>query len=263
VNALVVGPGPALPFLHEARATTRALGLDPARTRFFEQRASSVAAAIDEIASAARAHAVAMGGPVVAIGISFGGSFAIEAAARDPRPFRAIVGLGIDIDIAVADRAAHAFVVEHGSARAREDAARFAAPVLTSRAFQLRGKRIAQLGGIQTGTSWGAMMRGAFFGLVRTRGPIGAVRALRAMTRAQDAILPELSTWSLHHVRALAVPVALVHGAQDAVAPPALARAWLDAVDAPGKTLRILDGVAHLPHAEAPQIVREVLAAIG
>jgi pimeloyl-ACP methyl ester carboxylesterase len=64
-------------------------------------------------------------------------------------------------------------------------------------------------------------------------------------------------------VRALAVPIALVHGAEDAISPPALVRAWLDALTAPSASLRVLDGVGHLPHVEAPAIVREVLAALS
>ncbi len=252
MSTLVIGPGPGFPFLHEARAITRALELDPARTAFVEHRATSVAASVDDVDAAARELAARTGAPVTALGISLGASFAVLAAARDPRPFRAIVGLGIDVDIPAADVAARAFA--HGDPRV-------APSVRDAKAFQRRAKVLSDLDGIQVGARWGATVRRTFFALLRTRGPIGAIRALRAMNRVQDALLPELATWTLHDVRSFAVPIALVHGARDAVSPPALAKAWLDALDAPSMTWRLVDGIAHLPHVEAPAIVREAIAA--
>src|SRR5262249_28035959 len=116
---LVIGPGPGFPFLQDVRAIERALGLDAWRAAYFEQRgtgrsrggAQGVERSIADVGAAARWLADAEGAPVVAIGISMGASYAIEAAARDPSPFRAIVGLGTDIDVAAAGAATHAFVV--------------------------------------------------------------------------------------------------------------------------------------------------------
>jgi pimeloyl-ACP methyl ester carboxylesterase len=133
--------------------------------------------------------------------------------------------------------------------------------VTTARAFQLRAKWVSALGGIQPGVRWGQMMRRTFLGVVRRYGPIGAVRALRAMTRVQDAMLPSLAAWHLRDVRALAVPIALVHGGADAISPPALVRDWVSALAAPSATFRVLDGAGHLPHLDQPEPVREVVAA--
>jgi len=106
------------------------------------------------------------------------------------------------------------------------------------------------------------MVRGAFIDLVRGYGLLGAIQALRAMSRVQDALLPELASFRLHYVRRLELPIALVHGARDAVSPSCLVQRWLDGLDAPSKSLRVLEGVGHLPHIEAPEIVRAALAEV-
>jgi pimeloyl-ACP methyl ester carboxylesterase len=268
--ALVVGPGPGFPLLHEVRQIERALDLGAWRTAYLEQRGCgrsrdgepTIARSIDDVAATARWLADEAGAPVVVIGMSLGASYAVAAAARDPSPFRAIVGLGLDVDIPAADIAAHAFVVERGDRRAQAAAAQFAAPVTTSRAFQQRAKWLTELGGVQSGVRWGQLMRRTLVSLVRGYGPIGAIRALRAMPRVQDAMLPHLATWGLQDVRKLDVPLALVHGAEDAVSPVGLVRDWLDALDVPSATLRVVDGVGHIPHWERPDIVREALAAV-
>jgi len=268
--ALVVGPSPGFPLLHEVRQIEPALDLGEWRTAYLEQRGCgrsrdgepTIARSIDDVAAAARWLAADAGEPVVVIGMSLGASYAVAAAARDPSPFRAIVGLGLDVDIAAADLAAHAFVVEHGDQRAQAAAAQFAAPVTTSRPFRTRAKWLTELGGMQSGTRWSQLMRRTFVSIVRGYGPIGAIRALRAMPRVQDAMLPQLASWGLQDVRRLDVPLALVHGAADAVSPVGLVRDWLDALDAPSATLRVVDGVGHLPHVERPDIVREAIAAV-
>lgn len=274
---LIVGPGPGFPLLQEAPRIERALGLETWRTGFLEQRgcgrssrqahAPSVAQSIDDVASAADWLATSSGTPVVVIGMSLGASYAIAAAARNPAPFRGIVGLGLDVDLAAGDAAAHAFVLSEaearGERRALAAAAEFAPPVITSRAFQQRAKWLTEFGGMQPGARWSAMVRRTFFDLVRGYGLLGAVQALRAMTRIQEGMLPELASFHLHEVRRLEVPIALVHGARDAVSPSGLVERWVETLSAPSKSLRVVDGVGHLPHIEAPEIVRAAFAEVA
>ena len=274
---LIVGPGPGFPLLHEAARIERALELGGWQAAFLEQRgcgrsqrdaelAPSVAQSIEDVTTAAHWLAARAATNVVVIGMSLGASYAVAAAARDPAPFRAVVGLGLDVDFAAADVAAHTFVVEaaeaRGDRRALAAAASFAAPVATSRAFQLRAKWLTEFGGMQPGARWGAMVRRTFIDLVRGYGLLGAIQAFCAMSRVQDALLPELASFRLHDVRRLELPIALVHGARDAVSPSGLVQRWLDGLDAPSKSLRVLEGVGHLPHIEAPEIVRAALAEV-
>ncbi len=274
---LIVGPGPGFPLLHEAARVERTLGLEAWQSAFLEQRgcgrsrrgaeAPSVAQSIADVASAATWLATRAGTPVVAIGMSLGASYAIAAAARDPAPFRAIVGLGLDVDLAAADAAAHAFVVSQaearGDRRALSAAAEFAPPVTTSRAFQERAKWLTEFGGMQPGARWAAMVRRTFVDLVRGYGLLGTLQALRAMTRVQNGLLPELASFRLHEVRRLELPIALVHGARDAVSPSDLVQRWIDGLSAPSKSLRVVEGIGHLPHVEAPEIVRAALAEVA
>jgi len=268
---LVVGPGPGFPLLQEVPRIERALGLDAWHAAYLEQRgcgtsppaAQSVAGSIDDVAAATRWLAKRAGRPVTVLGMSMGASYAVAAAARDATAFQAIVGLGLDVDIPAADVRAHGFVVHRATARgdrrALAAADRFVAPVVTRKAFQLRAKWVTELGGMQRGTRWGRVVRQTFVDLVRGYGTIGALRALGAMNRVQDAFLPELARFTLHDVRRLDVPVALVHGAGDAVSPPELVREWLDRLAAPSKSLDVLEGVGHVPHVEAPAAVRRRL----
>ena len=275
---LIVGPGPGFPLLHEAARIERALALAGWQAAFLEQRgcgpsqsdaalAPSVAQSIEDVASATRWLAAHAGTKAVVIGMSLGASYAVAAAARDAAPFRGIVGLGLDVDLAAADAAAHAFVVEQaearGDRRALAAAASFAAPVTTSRAFQLRAKWLTEFGGMQPGARWGAMVRRTFVDLMRGYGVLGTLRTLRAMSRVQEILLPELASFRLHDVRRLELPIALVHGARDSVSPANLVQRWLAELSAPSKSLRVLEGVGHLPHIEAPEIVRAALAEVA
>jgi len=270
---LVVGPGPGFPFLQEVPRIERALGLDAWHAAYLEQRGCGASGAaeqgversIDDVGAAARWLAARAGRPVTVVGISIGASYAVASAARDPSPFRGLVGLGVDVDIAAADVLAHQYAVAVASSRhndrALAAAAGFAAPVVTARALQLRAKWLSELGGLQPGTRWGRLVRQTFLDILRRYGPIGAVRALAAMPRIQDALLPELARFSLREVRRLDVPLALVHGARDAVSPPELVRDWVGSLKAPSTSLEVVDGAGHVPYIEAPDAVRRTLDA--
>jgi pimeloyl-ACP methyl ester carboxylesterase len=71
---------------------------------------------------------------------------------------------------------------------------------------------------------------------------------------------------SLHErVTRLDVPLTVVLGRLDAVAPEHLTRAWVDGLDAPrGKRIVCIDACAHLPQFEAPDRLRAItLEAFG
>ena len=272
---LVLGPGPGLPLLPEAKRIERGLTLDGSwLTAYVDPRGCGAsrggAVAVDEsiadVGVLARWLAARAGAPVTVLGMSIGASFAIAAAARDPAAVRAVVGLGADIDLAETDASAHAFLASAAAARglrAVRAVAGIAATVLDARTFQRRARWLTELGGMQRDLQWGTLLRRTMAGLLRTYGPIGAIRALRAMARVQDAMLPPLSTFAMWSVRQVKVPITLVHGDADVLSPIASARRWLDALEAPATQMTIVRGGRHVPHEEAPELVRGVLRGLA
>ena len=95
--------------------------------------------------------------------------------------------------------------------------AKLGSPPYTQTAlFQLRARLIADLGGVERGRTFRALLRDTLIGLARTYGPIGAVRSLLNMSIVQRTMLPQSTHLDLHRVRPqLAVPVHFVCGNDD------------------------------------------------
>jgi pimeloyl-ACP methyl ester carboxylesterase len=72
--------------------------------------------------------------------------------------------------------------------------------------------------------------------------------------------LPELATLDLvHSVPRLDVPVVMVQGRLDRVAPGDAAQRYASTLEAPSKELVWFENSAHSPHLEEPEKYRDVL----
>ncbi len=89
------------------------------------------------------------------------------------------------------------------------------------------------------------------------------VRTVRGITQTQAALLPELATLDLlAAVPRLAVPVVMVQGRFDQVAPRDAALGYLEDVKAATKQLVWFRNSAHMPHLEEPAKFRDVLMGV-
>ena len=86
------------------------------------------------------------------------------------------------------------------------------------------------------------------------------LRTVRGITATQAALLPELATLDLvRTLPRLDVPVVMVQGRLDQVAPGAAAERYASALEAPSKQLVWFENSAHTPHLEEPEKFRELL----
>jgi pimeloyl-ACP methyl ester carboxylesterase len=80
------------------------------------------------------------------------------------------------------------------------------------------------------------------------------------MTASQAALLPELADTDLiHTLPRLDVPLIMVQGRLDQVAPGTAAQGFFDAVSAPVKRLEWFDDSAHTPQFDEPTRLRQLL----
>lgn len=89
------------------------------------------------------------------------------------------------------------------------------------------------------------------------------LRTVRGITATQAALLPELATMDLAAtVPRLDVPVVMVQGRLDQVAPAAAAQRYASALQSPGKQLVWFENSAHTPHLEEPGRFRDLVMGV-
>ena len=138
-------------------------------------------------------------------------------------------------------------------------------PHLTSKQFATRVRWATNFGGVTTGETYATLARGLIASLVRSpdysAGDV--LRTVRGITATQAALLPELATMDLAAtVPRLDVPVVMVQGRHDQVAPGAAAQRYASALQAPGKQLVWFENSAHTPHLEEPGKFRDLLMGV-
>jgi len=194
-----------------------------------------------------------------------GGTFALQAAAQELDRTKAVVAISADSDTVRSDASIDAFLHQHA---ARGNNRRLSAkleklgrpPYTRSAVFQQRAGMMADLGGIEYGSTFGALLRETLFDMLRTYGPLGTVRALRNMSAIQDATLPEMARLDLFaDPPRLAVPVHYVFGEQDPIVSAELASQLPAAIAAPARTVTLAPNAGHMVHFDQPDLVRSVV----
>ncbi|HET7017596.1 MAG TPA: alpha/beta hydrolase, partial [Streptosporangiaceae bacterium] len=120
-------------------------------------------------------------------------------------------------------------------------------------------------GGARTGYTNNALVRGLLLSLLRSPDYALAdtVRILRKITATQAALLPDIAALDLMKtVTRLEIPIVMVQGRLDQVAPPTVAEKYAEMLDAPSKQLVWFEHSAHMPHLEEPERFRELLATV-
>ena len=210
------------------------------------------------------------GGKTYVAGFSFGATLGAHAAAQRPDLVATLVAVGMDVDGAAAAGAAYGFALaaarQRGNRRAtRQLEAIGPPPHLTAKQFTTRVRWATNFGGVTTSETYATLARGLIASLVRSPDYSAAniVRTVRGIGATQAALLPELATMNLARtLPRLEVPVVMVQGRHDQVAPGGAAEQYAGALQAPAKRLVWFENSAHTPHLEEPGKFRDLLIGI-
>jgi pimeloyl-ACP methyl ester carboxylesterase len=199
-------------------------------------------------------------------GFSFGAALAAFAAAQRPDLVGTLMATGMDIDGAAAASSAYEFALraarQRGNRRAtRQLQAIGPPPHLTSKQFGTRVRWASNFGGVTRNQTYATLVSS----LVRCSdySARDIIRTVRGVTATQAALLPDLASMDLtRSLPRLDVPVVMVQGRLDQVAPGESVQQYVSSLQAPGKQLIWFENSAHTPHLDEPAKFRDVLLGI-
>jgi pimeloyl-ACP methyl ester carboxylesterase len=281
---LLIQQGPGLPMINEARRFSHVLGLEQYFTVvYWDQRGCgrslrgpekptsiSLERMVADTVSLLGLLRDRFGEKTHVAGFSFGATLAAFAAARRPDLVETLVATGMDIDGAAAANTAYEFASRTAQQRGNRRATRQLEaigppPHLTSRQFGTRVRWATNFGGVTTGETYASLARELVSSLLRSSdySARDIIRTVRGITATQAALLPDLASIDLTgSLPRIDVPVVMVQGRHDQVAPGESAQQYADSLQAPGKQLIWFETSAHTPHLEEPAKFRDVLRAI-
>ena len=281
---LLIQQGPGLPMINEARRFERLLGLEQYFTVvYWDQRGCgrslrdrhdreglSLKQMADDTVSLLEYLRDRFGGKTCVAGFSFGAALAAFAAVQRPDLVGTLVATGMDIDGAAAANGAYEFALRTARQRGNRRATRQLEsigppPHLTSKQFGTRVRWATNFGGVTRNQTYATLARGLASSLVRSpdysAGDV--IRAVRGIGATQAALLPDLASMNLtRSLPRIDVPVVMVQGRHDQVAPGESAQQYASSLQAPGKQLIWFENSAHTPHLDEPAKFRDVLLGI-
>jgi pimeloyl-ACP methyl ester carboxylesterase len=204
-------------------------------------------------------------------GFSIGGSIAALVAAQHPELVRAVACVGPDVQFDVAERVAYDFALEQatqrGNKRAIQELRKIGQPPhLNSKTFGTRVKWLTNFGGANRQATYTRLFLTAMRQLIMSRDYAlsDIIGTLRGMSFAQDQLLPDLAHFDLlQKLPRLDVPVFLLQGRHDYVAPPSSLERYYRMLQAPrGKQLIWFEESAHTLQYEEPDKFRETLLTV-
>ena len=273
---LIVQAGPGLPLLHEVAKFQRRLHLESDfLVGYWEQRGCGAASQqdaksvslrqqVDDLRSVLRWLLNETQRAVIVFGISLGATISLQAAAHEPGAAKSVIAISPDANTASSDAAAYSFLQEQSALstdrRFRERVKKLGQPPYTdSAAFQLRGRLLADLGGIEHGKKFSAVLRETLWGMIRAYGLVGTAKALRNMNLVQSKLLPELVSLDLFaDPPRPAVPVHYIFGERDPLTPAATVQQLPLAIAAAESTVILVPDAGHMVHFDRPEVVRSI-----
>jgi pimeloyl-ACP methyl ester carboxylesterase len=281
---LLIQQGPGLPMINEARRFEHVLGLEQSFTVIYwdqrgcgrslrgpEDRAGiSLERMVADTVSLLGFLRDRFGRKTYVAGFSFGATLAAFAAAQRPDLVETLVATGMDIDGAAAANGAYQFALHTAQQRGNRRATRQLEaigppPHLTSKQFGTRVRWATNFGGVTTGETYASLARELVSSLMRSSdySARDIIRTVRGITATQAALLPDLATMDLtRSLPRIDVPVIMVQGRHDQVAPGESAQQYASSLQAPGKQLIWFETSAHTSHLEEPAKFRDVLLSI-
>lgn len=284
---LVLQAGPGFPIIHDAPALERMLHWEREFVVvYWDQRGcgksfraqqgqgdSSLAQCVaDTVEMIKTIQARMNAAKVFLLGFSLGATIGALAAQEAPGAVHAFIGVGMDIDWLRGEKSAYEFALngarERGNQRAWHELTEIvgSGPITDAKRFLLRAKWLAEFGGIHRGWTYRKLLLGQIRSIVcspyyTVRDAIGALQGMRLMP---DLLLGELGLINLFRTAGrLDVPVSILQGRHDPLAPAVVAEDYFQRLEAPrGKELVWFESSAHMPHYEEPTVFMAALARV-
>jgi pimeloyl-ACP methyl ester carboxylesterase len=273
---LVVQGGPGLPLLNEVPRFRSLLSLeDDFTVAYWEQRGCgnvprdaseglSFDQVLDDLRFVIRLLNQRTGTKVALLGISLGGSLSILAASRESALVSSVIAISPDLDQAAGDEYSFEKLKEIAGRMRNARTARLIErlgppPYLSPSRFRRRLSLVADLGGIERGKDFGALMAAMAISLIKCYGIAGALRALRNAESIQTRLLPRLAELDLlSDWPAGSVPIRLVFGEDDLLEAPSAVKA-VSSLLRREDSLALLPRAGHMAHFDRPDAVKEFL----
>lgn len=203
----------------------------------------------------------------VIAGYSIGATVSLMAAAKDSSLFSALFLTGIDVDIPFADVYALQFAMKNAIALRNQKMIQKISelqrePILESKRFQQRAQILTDLGAIKAGSSFNQLLVSTVKNILFSRyyGIGGLIRTMKGMAFSQNAMIPELNSFSLFQkVTKVEVPVHFIQGSLDGIAPMVRGRAYYDQLQAVDKRFTVFERSAHTPQYDEPEKFAKLL----
>jgi pimeloyl-ACP methyl ester carboxylesterase len=262
---LIVQAGPGFPLLNEVSKFQQRLKLEQDFTvAYWDQRGCgnarsqdiqkiSLETQVQDLCEIVRWFADETQQKIVILGISIGATNALQAATRESSKIKAVVAVSVDTDMPVSDTAAMSFLQKAGIQKIPSP------PYLDVKQFQLRGRMLTDLGGIESGKRFGQLLRGLLRSLITTYGLLGTVATLRNMNAVQRKLLPEFAQLNLFaNWPRLEIPVHYIFGESDPLNPSSIVQK-VSARLKKGDTIATLPNAGHMAHFDQPAFVRSMI----
>jgi pimeloyl-ACP methyl ester carboxylesterase len=234
---LIIQAGPGFPLLHEVAKFQQRLNLEKDfLVSYWDQRGCGIASRqdaksvslqqqVDDLRTVLQWLKNETKQTAIVFGVSLGATIALQAAEHERDNVKAVVAISPDAHTASSDASVSSFLrAQSVLAKNRQLSAKLMKlgepPYTDSAAFQLRASILADLGGIERGKRFSALLRETLLSLIGTYGFLGTARAMRNMNLVQSKMLPQLVSLNLFsNPPRLLVPVHYIFGEQDPLIP--------------------------------------------
>jgi pimeloyl-ACP methyl ester carboxylesterase len=281
---LLIQQGPGLPMINEARGFEATLGLErDFIVVYWDQRGCgrslrgpkdsegiSLQSMVNDTVALMVLLSDRFNSGLFVAGFSLGATIGALACARRPDLVTALIATGVDIDGVAAAHSAYDFALGTARKRKNKRAVRQLTnigepPHVNVSQFGTRVRWASNFGGVTANQSYAGIARSLIVSLMRSSdyslGDI--VRTLRGVTATQGALLPEINELYLDDLLpSIDVPVVMVQGRSDMVAPSDAAVRYFNALESPSKQLVWFESSAHTPQLDEPQQFRDLLRRI-
>jgi pimeloyl-ACP methyl ester carboxylesterase len=278
---LLIQQGPGLPMINEARRYEQLLGLEQAFTVvYWDQRGCgrslrgkqdrtdlTLDRMVSDTVELLELLRQRVRGAIHVAGFSLGAALGAFAATRRPDLVTTLVAVGTDVDGAAAAHHAYSFALaaarERGNRRAIRQLTTIGPPPhLTAKQFSTRARWVMNFDGVTRNETYASFARALLVSLVRSSDYSAGdlVRTFRGMTSTQAAMAGEVANLDLARtLPRIGVPVVLVQGRLDHVAPVDVLQQYAEVLEAPSKRVVWFERSAHTPQLDEPDTFRDLL----